>query len=563
MSSKRAGRGHEVPSPAPPFPMIPRSLKHVISTLPTSQFTLGHYTGTKLNGSMSDDQYMRFKRDAGDYLSPFLTFFNKYPEVSQDFIEDLVHSRLAFSEKQNQAAEKLFHLMKASKLIVVRSMSAVKAEHEQVREQLAEARVSSPPELEAPARLDSKDEDELTILPVFENDSHLSQLVNFACEVYKAIQRIFLHYLRLTFNDFSNATFRDGVAQHIQRNKMEDNPMEAFNLLTSLKFSSGHGHIVQNFAALTALTLTGFRQLFNDFSGPAEQLSILDPSLSYNVTVVFLMHAMEKGWSSKHGPPSDKDAAIAKLNGMRSSPQLSLDTLNTFFVQLSGVHREDILPGKPEQNGDFVGAVTGRGARGRGARSGVPRYNKLPLVEASEQPAQSPLKASASQAGRGQPAQVQQDQPDQREVCKKYFKGKCDTKCGRRHVFPCTFHYVSGSKKCTNADKCKFSHEFTAPGLARHNELHPDHKKNYDLLKGQQIMEPISASIDCKVCNGTHAPGNCKQKQRHDRASSRSRDPFSGHVDAEVQRSALRDVNRYDEIRRTIENELAGAKLPQ
>ena len=102
MSSKRAGRGHEVPSPAPPFPMIPRSLKHVISTLPTSQFTLGHYTGTKLNGAMSDDQYMRFKRDAGDYLSPFLTFFNKYPEVSQDFIEDLVHSRLAFPKSRTR-----------------------------------------------------------------------------------------------------------------------------------------------------------------------------------------------------------------------------------------------------------------------------------------------------------------------------------------------------------------------------------------------------------------------------------------------------------------------------
>ena len=92
MSSKRAGRGHEVPSPAPPFPMIPRSLKHVISTLPTSQFTLGHYTGTKLNGTISDDQYMRFKRDASDYLSQFLTFFGKYPEVSKIFIEDLVHS---------------------------------------------------------------------------------------------------------------------------------------------------------------------------------------------------------------------------------------------------------------------------------------------------------------------------------------------------------------------------------------------------------------------------------------------------------------------------------------
>ena len=87
-------------------------------------------------------------------------------------------------------------------------------------------------------------------------------------------------------------------------------------------------------------------------------------------------------------------------------------------------------------------------------------------------------------------------------------------------MFPCTFHYVSGSKKCTNADKCKFSHEFTAPGLARHNELHPDHRKNYDLLKGQQIMEPISASIDCKVCNDTHAPGKCRQKRRGRGASA-------------------------------------------
>ena len=97
--------------------------------------------------------------------------------------------------------------MKASKLIMVRGMSAVKAEHEQVREQLAEASVSSPRELEAPAKLDSKDEDELTILPVFENDSHLSQLVNFACEVYKAIQRIFLHYLRLTLQRLLECDF--------------------------------------------------------------------------------------------------------------------------------------------------------------------------------------------------------------------------------------------------------------------------------------------------------------------------------------------------------------------
>ena len=185
MSSKRAGRGHDAPGPAPLFPMIPRSLKHVISTLPTSQFTLGHYTGTKLNGTMSDDQYMRFKRDASDYLSQFLTFFGKYPEVSQIFIEDLVHCRLAFSEKQNQAAEKLFHLMKASKLIVVKSMSAVKAEHEQVREQLAEASMSSPREEEAPAKLDSKDEDEPTLLPWWER---LDQTTSFQVIIKPLLQ---------------------------------------------------------------------------------------------------------------------------------------------------------------------------------------------------------------------------------------------------------------------------------------------------------------------------------------------------------------------------------------
>ena len=56
-------------------------------------------------------------------------------------------------------------------------------------------------------------------------------------------------------------------------------------------------------------------------------------------------------------------------------------------------------------------------------------------------------------------------------------------------------HYISGSNKCANADKCRFSHEFTVHGLARHNELNPGHKKKYDLLKDQQIMEPIFASI--------------------------------------------------------------------
>jgi hypothetical protein len=119
-------------------------------------------------------------------------------------------------------------------------------------------------------------------------------------------------------------------------------------------------------------------------------------------------------------------------------------------------------------------------------------------------------------------------------------------------VFPCTFHYVSGSKKCANADKCKFSHEFTAPGLAKHNELHPGHQKNYDLLKDQQIMEPILKSIDCKDCKATHPVGKCKLKRRGL--------DFSGHVCPEDQAPGLHDVNRYaplQSLQRTIENELA------
>ena len=65
------------------------------------------------------------------------------------------------------------------------------------------------------------------------------------------------------------------------------------------------------------------------------------------------------------------------------------------------------------------------------------------------------------------------------------------------------------------------------------------------------------ASIDCRVCNSTHAPGNCKQKQRRDRAASRGRAHFSGHVSAVDRASGIQDVNRYASLQRTIENELA------
>ena len=77
-----------------------------------------------------------------------------------------------------------------------------------------------------------------------------------------------------------------------------------------------------------------------------------------------MMHATETGWATKHDTPSEKDAAIEKLNTLRTSSDLSFDTLRAFFAQMSGVHRESALSGKNEQNGDFAGAgVGGKGGK--------------------------------------------------------------------------------------------------------------------------------------------------------------------------------------------------------
>jgi hypothetical protein len=290
-----------------------------------------------------------------------------------------------------------------------------------------------------------------------------------------------------------------------------------------------------------------------------ELLLLEDKYLNLQVLVWFLICAIEKHWSKDLGSPAEKYAMISAIERAREEELLTVETLRTVFASIAVVHRQDILPStnkdKHDLKGDFAGAVAGRNrGKGNGGRGGNSRYQPLRLAQVSDQPTKPSLKASANQQERGQPAQVQQPQPAQpaqREICRKYFQGKCDLQCGRRHVYPCNLHYIAGPKKCKNADKCKYSHEYTVKGLARHNELNPDHKQNYDLLKEQQIMEPISSSaIDCRICNGTHAPGKCR-RQRHDRI------PFSGHVDAEVQRSALRDVNRYASLQRTIENELA------
>ena len=159
-----------------------------------------------MTGVISDDQYNCFKRVC-DYLTVHLAFFKKYP-ISQSFIEALILGRLTFSDKQSKSAEQLFLQMKSSNFIKFKPF--VKVEPLEPDVEAGSAREGA----HDAQGLDVKSEDEPVILPVMD-DATLAQLVNFACEVFKSIQKSFLHYLLGTFDDFSNATFRDGIVQHI------------------------------------------------------------------------------------------------------------------------------------------------------------------------------------------------------------------------------------------------------------------------------------------------------------------------------------------------------------
>ena len=277
INMKRAGRGRDAISTAPPFPTIPATLAKTISSLPTGQFALGAFTGRKMTSVMSDDQYNCFKRDVYDYLTVYLAFFKKYPNISQSFIEALILGRLTFSDQQSKSAEQLFLQMKSSNFIKFKPF--VKAEPLKPDVEAESARAVGAHDAQG---LDVKSEDEPVILPVMDN-AHLAQLVNFACDVFKSIQKSFLHYLLGTFDDFSNATFRDGIVQHIMRNKMEENPMEAYELVVNLKFSSSHGLLVQCFSMLSKLKFEGYRQLFNDFTPQAERLLSIDQNMNLSL----------------------------------------------------------------------------------------------------------------------------------------------------------------------------------------------------------------------------------------------------------------------------------------
>ena len=201
---------------------------------------------------------------------------------------------------------------------------------------------------------------------------------------------------------------------------------------------------------------------------------------------------------------------------------------------------------QPAAPTDFAGAVAGRGAggksgkEGKGGKSGKggnSRRQPLQLVEAPDRSNQPPQRNAENQDKRVRPARVQQAQ--QREVCKKYFKGDCDMQhCKSFHLFPCKFFYDK-SKKCVKpVNECGFSHEFDVAGLRNHVKLHRLDPAKFGLPSpspsaGREIIQPILNFIDCRDCGQTHASGKCRKK----RAS------FSGLVRT-VERDPA-DLNRF------------------
>ena len=125
-------------------------------------------------------QYDCFKRDICDYLTVYLAFFKKYPNISQSFIEALILGRLTFSDQQSKSAEQLFLQMKSSNFIKFKPF--VKAEPLKPDVEAESARAEGAHDAQG---LDVKSEDEPVILPVMD-DATLAQLVNFACEVFKS-----------------------------------------------------------------------------------------------------------------------------------------------------------------------------------------------------------------------------------------------------------------------------------------------------------------------------------------------------------------------------------------
>ena len=163
INMKRGGRGRDAISTAPPSPRFLQPWRRPsVRCLPVMISSSWASSLGKMTGVISDDQYDCFKRDICDYLAVYLAFFEKYPKISQPFIEALILGRLTFSDQQSKSAEQLFLQMKSSNFIKFKPF--VKAEPLKPDVEAESARAE---EARDAQELDVKCEDEPMIFPLW------------------------------------------------------------------------------------------------------------------------------------------------------------------------------------------------------------------------------------------------------------------------------------------------------------------------------------------------------------------------------------------------------------
>ena len=87
---------------------------------------------------------------------------------------------------------------------------------------------------------------------------------------------------------------------------LADDPAHALKLIFDLKFQSKESSIVENILILSNLNLKhGFGAVCNKFRDCQKQLSVLEPKLDLNILSLFLMCAIETGWTSRYGEGPD------------------------------------------------------------------------------------------------------------------------------------------------------------------------------------------------------------------------------------------------------------------
>ena len=537
------------------LPVVPHGLRNIFQATVTVE--IQPWTGELLSNGCSDAAFKKYIAALNNNIKPITDFMDKFPKPGVVFMQAFASGEICFSDEQVTQSTLLFEELKRSKKVAVKAEPINQESASVSVETSSSARDVRPASSSVQADGPDEESKDVELVLSFDNETQMKLASMYATSVHRAI-RCFgvMAILRTVRPDFKTAAYPDGLHSHILQ-YMPDDPAHALKLIFALKFQSKESSIVENVIILSNLkTKQGFCAVFNKFRDCHKQLSVLEPKLDLSILTLFLMCAVETGWTSRHGSPSEKAQILSELNKKREDAHLSISVLQEFFEALEALSPQDKLKAdQPAPPNDFAGAVTGRGAGGKGGKGGQggkggTSRRRLPL-QLSEVPVQSdqtPKMDAENQDKRVRPARVQQAQP--REVCRKYFTGECDMQnCRSFHLFPCLFFYQKGKKCVKPVHKCGFSHEFDAAGLQNHARLHKLDPTKFKLpapppsAGSEQIIQPILRAVDCRDCGQTHVPGKCKQK----------RPSFSGLVRVD-RGSAGADIGRYDAL---IRNESA------